>query len=165
MKTRSILLLVGFLSFTAIVGAQNQKSDFSGTWAMDKNRSFTGGAALDQTMTISHAGVDFKMDAKLVTTQGEREVHEAWVLDGEVREVTPTGAAAGVKAKRKAYWLPDNRRLVLVEETTTVTPKGSAVQQIMRKYSLSSDGATLTVDYYVDRPQGSGESKRVFTKQ
>ena len=35
----------------------------------------------------------------------------------------------------------------------------------MRKYTLSADGDTLTVDYYIDRPTISGESKRIFVRK
>jgi hypothetical protein len=170
MKTTTTLLIVAALACGLVAAAQEQKPDFSGNWTMDTTRSFTGSAGLKQTMTVTHSGTDLKVNAKLITPQGEREVHEDWILDGQEREAAPAGAipagaANAAKVKRRAYWLPDNRRFVLVEETTTDTPKGPTTQTVTRKCSLSADGETLTVDYYIDRPTISGESKRIFIKQ
>lgn len=142
-----------------------QQPDFSGRWVMDPDRSFSLGPVLGVTMILSHQGLDLKLDAKLVSSEGEREVHEVWRLDGQEHPVTSADAKAGPKVLRKAYWLPDNKRLVLVEETTTETPQGPSVQVVTRKYSLSADRSVLTVDYYIDRPQGSGEAKRVFLRR
>ena len=49
-------------------------------------------------------------------------------------------------------------RLVVADETVTTGPKGTSTEQLMRKYTLSADGDTLTVDYYIDRPTISGDS-------
>jgi hypothetical protein len=38
-------------------------------------------------------------------------------------------------------------------------------QQITRKWLLSADGNTLTVDYYFDTPRGAFEGKRVFVRK
>ena len=139
------------------------RPDFSGTWVLDKDRSYSNPAGLDQTMTIGHSGNEVKLEAKLKLAQGERTVSEVWTLDGEEREFTPP--AAGAKGKRKASWLPGDRGLLVWEETVTETQKGPVTQQITRKLTLSADGKCLTVDYYSDTPRGSFESKRVFNRQ
>jgi hypothetical protein len=164
-KPETIMLVAAILACALTIPAQGQRPDCTGNWAMDRDRSFGIAAGTNQTMTITHSGNDLKMDAKLISPQGEREVHEVWVLDGQEREAAPAGAAPGAKVKRKGYWLPDNLRFVLTEETTTESPKGPMTQTVTRKYSLSVDGGTLTVDYYIDRPQVSGESKRIFIRQ
>lgn len=141
------------------------RPDFSGSWALDKNKSFSNPAGLDQTMTVIHKGEEVKVEAKLTTPQqGERVVNEEFTLDGKEREIKPQGAAPTAMAKRKAYWLPDDRGFVVVDETTTETPQGKVVTQTTRKWTLSSDRETLTVDYYIDRPRISAEAKRVFRK-
>jgi len=164
--TTSLLIAAALLSWAPGAAAQPRRSDYSGNWVMDTNRSFTGSAGLQQSLAISHSGNDLKLDARLITPQGEREVHETWVLDGQQREAEPaSGAAPGSRIKRQAHWLPDERRFVLTEETTSETPKGPTTQTVTRKFSLSADGETLTVDYYIDRPQISGESKRIFVRR
>jgi hypothetical protein len=146
-------------------GAAGSKPDFSGSWVLDKNRSFSNPAGLDQTMTVVQKGDELRLDARLTTTRdGERSVQESWTADGVEREFTPS-APPGARGKRKAYWLPENRGLVVEEVTTSESPNGPAIQQVVRKWTISRDGSTLTIDYYFDTPRGSGESKRIFVRK
>jgi hypothetical protein len=132
---------------------------------MDKNRSFSNPPGLDQTLVVTHEGDRVKVEAKLVTPQGERVINEEYVLDGKEAEFAPTGAPAGAKGRRRAYWLPDGRGIVIEDEVKSDSPSGPVAQQTVRKWTLSADGVTLTVDYHFDGPRGSGESKRVFAKK
>jgi hypothetical protein len=139
------------------------KPDFSGSWTLDKDRSFSNPAGLDQTMTVTQQGDLVRIEAKLVTAQGQQAVKEEWMLDGVERDFAPP-SPANARGKRKAYWLPMDRGIVVEDRVTVETPNGPVLQQTTRKWSLSADGAMLTVDYYIDRPTGSGESRRVFRK-
>ncbi len=139
--------------------------DLSGVWVMDKDRSFSNPAGLEQTMTLAHAGNTLKLDARLKTAQGEQLVQETWTLDGKDREVIPDGTAPGTKSMRRAYWLLGRRAIVLEEDRTSPSPNGSVTQKTTRKFTLSVDGDTLTVDYYFDNARGSYESKRVFLRR
>ena len=65
------------------------------------------------------------------------------------------------KGKRKASWLPNNQGIVINDETSV---DGKVVSQVTRKWTLSADGKSLTVDYYFDDQRGSFEAKRVFNK-
>lgn len=141
------------------------KSNFSGTWVLDKNRSFSNPPGLDQTLVVAHDGDRVKVEAKLVTPQGERVINEEYSLDGKEAEFAPAGAPAGAKGKRRAYWLPDGRGIVVEDETKTDSPNSPVTQQTVRKWLLSADGLTLTVDYHFDSPRGAGEAKRVFVKK
>ncbi len=136
--------------------------DFSGTWVMDKDRSFSNPAGLEQTMIIVHRGDRLEFDARLKTAQGEQQVKESWILDDRERETIPEGAPPGTSAKRKAYWLPGRRAVVLVDDRTSNSPSGPMSQKTTRKLTLSSDSGTLTIDYYFDNARGSYEAKRVF---
>ena len=139
--------------------------NLSGTWVLDKARSFSNPAGLEQTLTIVHNGDNVKLDARLKTDQaGDQAIQESWILDGQERDYLPDGAKPGTKAIRKAYWLPGKRGVILVEERTTPGPNGPVLQRTTRKYSLSADGATLTVDYFSDSPRGQSEAKRVFLR-
>jgi len=42
---------------------------------------------------------------------------------------------------------------------------GQVTRKTTRKWTLSPDGRTLTVDYYFDDQRGSFEAKRVFVKK
>ena len=139
--------------------------NFSGTWILDKDRSFSNPAGLEQTLTITHNGDNLQLNAKLKTTQaGDQAIQESWTLDGQERDFVPEGAKPGTKGMRKGYWLLGNRGIVLVDERTSQGPNGPVLQRTTRKLSLSPDGATLTVDYFSDSPRGQSEAKRVFQR-
>ncbi|MBL8207603.1 MAG: hypothetical protein JNM09_25445 [Blastocatellia bacterium] len=147
------------------LGFAAAKPNLSGTWKLDKDRSFSNAAGLDQTMTIVHNGDEVKVDAK-VTVQGrETQINETWKIDHQEHEFTPPGAQPGAKGKRTASWLPNDRGILVEDETVTKTPNGEVTQRTTRKYILAADGRTLIVDYFIDRGAVSAEAKRVFTKQ
>ena len=142
------------------------KPDFSGNWVMDKNRSFSNPPGLEQTLNIVQSGDQIKLESKMVTTRGgEQLINEAYSLDGKESDFTPPGAPPGTKGKRKANWLPDGRGILIEDQITSESPKGPVNQQISRKWTLSPDGTTLTVDYFIDNPGMSYEAKRVFVKK
>jgi hypothetical protein len=153
-----------FLSLPAIASAL-AKPDFSGTWVMDVNRSFSNPAGLEQTMTVVHTGDQIKVDAKIKTRQGEQTINETYTLDGKETDFVPPGGQPGAKGKRKAMWLPAGRGVVVDDVVTSDSPNGPVTRKTMRKWTLSPDGKTLTVDYYFDDQRGSFEAKRVFTKK
>ncbi|HEX4946347.1 MAG TPA: hypothetical protein VFZ34_06785 [Blastocatellia bacterium] len=162
MSTTKILIAI-FCLFTLSLAAA--KPNLSGTWKLDKDRSFSNAPGLDQTMTIVHNGNEVKLDAK-VTVQGrEQQISETWTIDNQEHEFTPPGAAPGAKGKRKASWLPNDKGILVEDETMVKTPNGEVQQRTTRKYTLAADGASLIVDYFVDRGAVSVESKRVFAKQ
>ncbi len=140
--------------------------DLNGTWTLDKTRSFSNPAGLEQTMTITHTADTLRLDARLRTDQGgDQAIQESWTLDGQEKDFVPDGAKPGTKGTRKAYRLPDRRAIILVDERTTPGPNGPILQRTTRKLSLSPDGNTLTVDYFSDSPRGQFESKRVFVRK
>jgi len=143
-----------------------EKPNFSGTWVMDKNRSFSNPAGLEQTLIIVQTGDQIKLESKLVTERGgPQTVNESYTLDGKETEFTPSGAQPGAKGKRKASWLPEARGVIIEDNVTSDSPKGPVTSQVARKWTLSADGGTLTVDYYFDDQRGSFEAKRVFVKK
>jgi hypothetical protein len=62
-------------------------------------------------------------------------------------------------------WLPDGRGAVIEDVVTSDSPNGPVTRKTTRKWTLSPDGGTLTVDYYFDDQRGSFEAKRVFVKK
>ncbi len=163
MLKRIIVAVSLFVIVANLAIAQAPRPDLSGTWVLDKDRSFSNPAGLDQTMTIAHKGDEVKLDAQVKTAQGEQRITESWTLDGQSREFTPT--AANSKGTRTASWMPGNRGILVADDIVIETPKGTQTQHVTRKLILSADGATLTVDYYTDTPRQSYESKRVFSRQ
>jgi hypothetical protein len=166
MKPRLVIgCVVAFLCLLQI-GLAAGKPDFSGTWVMDVNRSFSNPAGLEQTLTVVHTGDQIKVDARIKTQQqGEQTIVEAYTLDGKETEFTPPGAQPGAKGKRTASWLPGGKGAVIEDVVTVDSPNGTVTRKTMRRWMLSADGNTLTVDYYFDDQRGSFEAKRVFVKK
>lgn len=151
------VLLLGLLSFASAF----QKTNFSGNWTLDKLKSFSNPAGLEQSATITHTGDQIKFDTKLKTTRGgEQAVVETYTLDGKEVEFKPA-APPNATGKRTASWLP-NGRGVLIRDEISVDSK--VVATTTRKWTLATDGKSFTVDYFTDNANGSFESKRIFNK-
>ncbi len=162
MKLKYLLYGVPVLLCGLSIGLAIQKADLSGTWVLDKDKSFNNGAGFDQTMTITHTGDKVKVEAKQKTARGETNINEDYTLDGKEAEFAPQGAQPNSKGKRKASWLPNSRGILVDDE---ISVDGKLVRQVARKMSLSADGKVLTVDIFLDDPQrGSFEIKRVYNK-
>lgn len=167
MKRLSILGIFGFLlACSATVSAQ--KLDFSGSWTMDRARSFGMPGNMNQTMTVTQSGDEIQVETKLIQPGNERTQKDTYVLDGKERDFTPPvppNAPANSpppKGKRTAYWMPGNKGILVDDVTTTETPNGPTVTKITRKWTLSN--GELVIDMYVDNPNVSYEAKRVFKK-
>lgn len=152
------------LVFSLLVLAA-QKPDFSGAWSMDRARSFGMPGNMQQTMVVKHTGDQIELETKLILPDNERTVKDSYILDGKEREFTPQVPpnAPPAKGKRTGNWLPKSNGIVVNETTTSDTAKGPVVSQLTRKWTLSGDGE-LVIDMYIDGPNGSFETKRIFKK-
>ncbi len=167
MKRLSLFSILGLLLvFSASVSAQ--KPDFSGSWTMDRARSFGLPGNMNQTMTVAHAGDEITVETKLIQPGNDRTQKDTFVLDGKERDFTPpvpANAPANApppKGKRTAYWMPGNKGILVDDVTTTETPNGPTVTKVTRKWTLVN--GELVIDMYVDNPTVSYEAKRVFKK-
>lgn len=151
------ILLLGLLSVAFAI----QKPSFGGKWELDKLKSFSNPAGLEQSATITQTGDQITFDTKVKTGNNpEQKLAETYTLDGKEVEFKPA-APPNATGKRTASWLPNGRGILIRDETSV---DGKVVSTVTRKWTLASDGKVLTVDYYVDRGSSSFESKRVFNK-
>ena len=150
------LLVMG----TSVTAAQTV--DFSGTWALDKNRSEGLPAGMDQTMTVKQAGNRVEVVTNASSDQGKREIKDQFILDGKETEFTP---AENSKGKRTSRWSDDGKGFDVIEEATIERGAGPENFKVMRHWRLSDDGRTLTIEMTFDEPGGPGKSKRVFVKK
>lgn len=161
MKTKNLLISFALLLGLLSIGFAFQKTNFSGKWELDKIKSFSNPAGLDQSATITHTGDQITFDTKVKTTAGgEQKITESYTLDGKEVEFKPA-APPNATGKRTASWLPNGRGVLIKDETSV---DGKVVSTVTRKWTLATDGKTLIVDYYIDRSTGTFESKRVFNK-
>jgi hypothetical protein len=167
--TRSITLAAATILLLGLLAIAAQKPNFTGSWTMDRDRSFGMPGNMQQTMTVTQTGDQIELETKLMQPNNERTVKDSYTLDGKEREfipqVPPNAApnAPQPKGKRTGNWLPGGKGIVVNEVTVSETPKGPVTSQLTRKWTLSSDGE-LIIDMYIDGPNGSFETKRIFKK-
>lgn len=121
---------------------------------------------MNQTLVIIQKDEQIELETKLVQPNNERTVKDTYILDGKEHEFTlpvpPNQPPA--KGKRTATWLPGDKGIEVTEVMTSETPNGTVNSQIVRKWTISSEGE-LVIDMYVDNPNMSYETKRIFKKQ
>lgn len=164
--TKKMLLIAAVTMTLSVLVFAATKPNFSGTWTMDRARSFGLPGNMNQTLTITHKEDQIELETKLIQPDNERVVKDTIVLDGKEHEFTPVVPPnqPPAKGKRTAVWLPGDKGIQVTEVTTAETPKGPVTTQSVRKWTLTAEGE-LVIDIYVDNPNISYEAKRIFKKQ
>jgi len=159
MKTK--ILFASVIGLFLVFGTSYAEGqvNLSGTWTLDKDKSFSNGPEFDQTMTISQSGSKVKLDAKQKSPRGEVTINEEYTLDGNEADFTPQNPP-NAKGRRKASWLANGRGILVEDEIND----GKSTRRISRKMTLSVDGKVLTVDLFIDDSRNSYELKRVYNK-
>ena len=164
--TRKMLLIAAVTMTLSVLAFAATKPNFSGTWTMDRARSFGLPGNMTQILTITQKDDQIELETKLIQPDNERVVKDTYILDGKEHEFTPQVPPnqPPAKGKRTAVWLPGDKGIQVTEVTTAETPKGTVTTQVVRKWTISGLGE-LVIDMYVDNPNISYEAKRIFTKQ
>lgn len=165
MMARRILLAVAAVMTLSLLAFAATKPNFTGTWTMDRARSFGLPADMNQTLTIDQKEDKVEVETKLIQPNNERTVKDTYTLDGKEYDFTPLAPPnqPAPKGKRTAVWLPGDRGIQVTDVVTSETPKGAVTTQTVRKLTLSGQGE-LVIDMYVDNPNISYEAKRIFKK-
>jgi hypothetical protein len=163
---RKMLLMTTMIMALAVIALAATKPNFSGTWTMDRARSFGLPGNMNQILTITQKDDQIELETKLIQPGNERSVKDTYILDGKEHEFTPQVPPnqPPAKGKRTASWMADDKGITVTEITTAETPKGPVTSQVVRKWTLSGPGE-LVIDMYIDNANGSFEAKRIFTKQ
>ena len=163
---KKLLLSVAATIAISIFAFAGTKPNFSGTWTMDRARSFGLPANMNQTLVITQKDEQIELETKLIQPDNDRTVKDTYILDGKEHEFTPQAPPNQTpqKGKRTAIWLPGDRGIQVTEVSTSETPKGPVTTQVVRKWTISGEGE-LIIDMYVDNPNISYEAKRIFKKQ
>jgi len=165
-KTLLMAAVSVVVSVMAVITGAATKPNFSGSWTMDRGRSFGLPANMNQTLVVSQKDDQIDLETKLIQPGNERTVKDTYILDGKEHEFTPQVPPnqPPAKGKRTAVWLPGDRGLQITEVITSETEKGPVTSQTVRKWTMSGQGE-LVIDMYVDNPNISYEAKRIFIKQ
>lgn len=154
----------------AAVAAVNPTPNFSGAWTMEVERSFGQPKGMQQTMTVTQTEDQITVETKLILPDNERILNDTYILDGKEHDFVPAAPLNAPpntppgKGKRTIAWLPNDAGMLVTDVITNETPKGPTTLQVARKWTINSDGA-LTITNFIDAPNGSYETKRVFTKK
>jgi hypothetical protein len=164
--TRKILLMTAAMMALSVIALAATKPNFSGTWTMDRARSYGLPPDMNQTLIINQKEDQIELETKLIQPTNERSVKDTYILDGKEHEFTPQVPPnqPPAKGKRTATWLPGDKGIQVTDVTTAETKDGPVTTQVVRKWTITAQGE-LTVDMYVDGPRGSYEAKRIFIKQ
>ena len=163
---KKLLLAFAAITSLAILALATTKPNFSGTWNMDRGRSFGMPGDMNQVLTITQKDDQMEVEVKIIQPNNERVVKDTFYFDGKEHEFTPAVAPGQPpqKGKRTANWMPNDAGLLVTDLTTAQTPKGEVTTQNVRKWTINSQGE-LVIDSYVDNPNISYEAKRIFKKQ
>jgi hypothetical protein len=166
MKHRIAPLLLTALVLTGSLALAAAKANFSGTWVMDKSRSEGIPPNVEQTMTLTQVDDNLTMQNKIVTTEGDINISDTFAINGKEVEFTQKRNDEEIKGKRTSKWLADGNGFESNEESTVVGGDNLPItQQITRKWVMSADGKTFTVDLFGKTPNGDLHTKRIFVKK
>ena len=156
------VLMVGFWSVSAA------PTDFSGTWALDKAKSegLQGRtASLDQTWVVAQDAKTLTVDTSF--SGGDQPIpaqKRSYNLDGSETTMDVAGRMPG-KATLKAKWQGDGKILEL-SRVQTANVQGNDIKiTTTEHWELADGGKTLKVHRVSENPQGTQDSKLVFTKK
>jgi len=162
------IAILTILALGLSVSAMAAKADFSGTWKLDAAKSTGLPPGMEQTMTVKQTGDEIKFETVVKGgPQGEQIVADAYTLDGKEHDFKPANAPESAKGKRTAKWNQDTSGIDVAEKLEIIgAPDGSTVTiEATRKWTLSADGKTLTIEIKSKSPQGEQNIKRIFVKQ
>jgi len=169
MKRKLLIGIVAVMVFAFGVGNVAAQSDFSGVWTLDSSKSINMPPGLIQTMTITQKGDRVEVETKSkVGEDPERVGKDAYVLDGKETDFTMGRGAK--KAKRVSKWTDNGNSFDVSEEFVMNQPDGSeATVRANRRWILSADGKTLTIEMVAENPNDASKpksrSRRVFVKK
>lgn len=154
--TGAILALVFSLS---VFAAANP--NFSGSWKTNAAKSDFGPVPPPEKweMEVEHNDPALKVKTTMANQMGERTTEAAYTTDG--KETTVGEGPAATKAI--VTWEGES---IVFKTSRKANMQGEEIEiKGVEKWSLSSDGKTITVDMTLTAPMGEFQMKRVMEKQ
>jgi hypothetical protein len=165
MKIRVLTMSLVVLFFAVSPGIAAPKADFNGKWLMDRNKSEGLPPGMDQVMIIKQSGDQINLDTRVLPDEQLGYTQsDVYVLNGQETAFAPRRAGVEGKGKRTAKWTDEGMGIEVVEEIVHETPQGKIEIQATRKWLMSGDGKTITIEMSQKDAKGTTRSKRIFTK-
>ena len=156
MLSRRLLFILALIVAVSALPAL-AKPNFTGDWKLNVSKSDFGGmpGANSMTMKLTHDEPKLKSVVKSSSDMGDFESEATYTTDG--KECTNEIFGSPIKSVLK--WDGDT---LLIDTKGTF---GDAEIAISDKWSLSSDGKTLTINRNFKSPMGDAVQKMTLEKQ
>jgi hypothetical protein len=165
MRIKIAIVSLAVLLCAAAAGLAAAKADFNGRWLMDRDKSEGLPKGMDQVMIIKQSGDQINLDTRVLPDdQLGFTQSDVYVANGQAQEFAPKRAGVDGKGKRIVKWTDDGRGLEVAEEVSFDTPQGKLEIQSTRKWLMSADGKTITIEMTQKDQKGETRTRRVFTK-
>ena len=162
-KTTGLYVAALLALWAGVVLAQ---ANFAGTWVFDPKQSQGVPEGVGMTMVVKHTGDRVEIETEVTTPDGQQKITDLYLLDGKETDYKPPLMGPGTgKGRRTSKWTADRKGFDVTEKATVDTADGQATINATRKWTLSADGKTLTMDVTMTSPEGERVSKRIFTKK
>ena len=161
---KSLASSLGVLMFSGVIALA--QANFAGTWVLDPKRSQGVPEGVEMTMTVKQDGNRVQIETNITSPAGQQTIPDLYVLDGKETDYKPPVMGEGKgTGKRTAKWTADKSGFESTESAKITGPDGEQAITATRKWALSPDGKTLTIDVTMNTPEGERLSKRVFSKK
>jgi murein DD-endopeptidase MepM/ murein hydrolase activator NlpD len=135
---------------------------FSGTWVLDPARSTGLPPGLEQTLVVEQSGDALDVKTTLITDSRDLEIHDVYALGAGERDFEAHLPAVIAKVARRTAVRAGELGLNVSDHVEGNGPNGPATVDILRRWELSADGRTLTIDQDVTNNGLATHSHRVL---
>jgi hypothetical protein len=160
-------LLVFTILFSAGTDAAPQNPDFTGVWKLDiyKSRGVSQRIKLE-TLKVTQSNNRLDIVANLKMDDGDETLIDQFILDNQEVDFAPKSPdGAPGKGKRTARWSADGMGIEAVETASFETDKGPVEITATRRWTLSTDRKTLTVEQNAKSSVGDQDMLLIFSRQ
>jgi hypothetical protein len=166
--TLSMIIVMAFLITPFSLNGQTGKSNFSGTWALNAEKSNLGGgqgAPGGQGQRGGFGGGNFvaKQESNLLTverTRGDQTVTSKYTLDGK-ECVNSTGRG---ESKSTATWSADGKKLSIATTRSFSRDGQTTEMKSVEEWTLTSP-SVLTIATTSSTPNGERKTTMVYDKK
>lgn len=145
MKTKTIFILIILFSITSSFSALGQKANFSGKWALNKEKT----TLADNQLFLSKVSIQLKTDSLLtsrVYENGNGEEYpfeENLSLDGKECKISIYDMPRKTKASRS-----NTDGSIIIESTTTFSGDNGEVNLTAKEtWKVDNEGKILTINF------------------
>jgi hypothetical protein len=166
-RISGVSLLTIAILFNAGARAAPQNPDFSGIWKLDifKSRGVSQRIKLE-ILKVTQSNNRLDIVANLKMDDGDETLIDQFILDNQEVDFTPKSPdGAPGKGKRTAGRSADGIGIEVRETATFETEKGPVEITATRRWTLSPDQKTLTVEQNAKSSMGDQQMILVFSRQ